>query len=141
MLRDRLSLLKQVFVGRTCSVKKREHDWAFSFGDNVALDVSAPWRIVTVNGIAFAGADDEQQFGLPKPIDGQATANELINGRRVRAFDVDARTADLRISFEGELSLEVFNNSSGFEGWNVTAEVDGDTLSVVGLGGGDIAFL
>ncbi len=53
---------------------------------------------------------------------------------------MDIKTADIQIRFEGDLRLEVFNNSSGYEGWNAAVQVDGQTISVVGLGGGDLAI-
>ena len=140
MRMDRMSLFERAFVGRTCSVARREHDWAFSFGEGTHLGVSIPWRIVTADGIVFAEADDNQQFGLPQPIDGQALTNKLLSGRRVAAFDVDARTADLRITFDGEVRLEMFNYSSGYEGWSAAVQIDGETMSVVGLGGGGVVF-
>ncbi len=137
---ERMPLFKRFFVGRTCSVARQEHGWAFSFGEDANLRVSIPWRIVTSDGIAFANADDNQQFGLPQPIDGQILANKLLSGRRVAVFDVEARTADLRITFDGEVRLEMFNNSSGYEGWNAVVQIDGQTTSVIGMGGGDVVF-
>ncbi|MEQ1784159.1 MAG: hypothetical protein ABMA14_22610 [Hyphomonadaceae bacterium] len=130
----------RAFVGQTCEVARQEHRWAFSFGTDAGLGVETPWRIVTGSGIAFADTDDHQKFGLPQPVDGQARSNELLGGRRVISFDVDIKTADIQIRFEGDLLLEVFNNSSGYEGWNAAVQVDGQTISVVGLGGGDLAI-
>lgn len=137
---DRLSTFVHAFVGRTCSVERREHRWTFTFGTDAGLGVFAPWRIVTGSSIAFADTDDHQWFGLPQPVDGQARSNELLGGRRVISFDVDVKTADIQIRFEGDLRLEVFNNSSGYEGWEAAVQVDGQTISVVGLGGGDLAI-
>jgi hypothetical protein len=137
---DHLPNFLHAFVGRTCTVERHEHHWTFSFGVDASLGVEAPWRIASDSGIAFADTDDQQKFGLPQPIDGQAPSNEILGGRRVTSFDVDARTADIRIEFEGDLLLEVFNNSSGYEGWQAVALVDGQTIQVVGLGGGDLAI-
>lgn len=140
MQTDRLSMFVRAFVGQTCEVARQEHRWAFSFGTDAGLGVETPWRIVTGSGIAFANTDDHQKFGLPQPVDGQARSNELLGGRRVISFDVDIKTADIQIRFEGDLLLEVFNNSSGYEGWNAAVQVDGQTISVAGLGGGDLAI-
>jgi hypothetical protein len=140
MRTDDLSNFLRAFSGRTCTVEKQEHRWTFSFGVDASLGVEAPWRIVHDAGIAFADTDDQQKFGLPQPINGQALSNEILRGHRVISFDVDARTADIRIRFEGDLLLEVFNNSSGYEGWQAVALVDGQAIRVVGLGGGDLAI-
>lgn len=140
MATDHLSPLLRAFVGRTCTVERQENGWAFAFGEGAGLGVSVPWRIVTDAGIAFADTDDHQQFGLPQPVDGQARSNELLAGRRVVSFDVDAKTADIRIAFEGDVRLEMFNNSSGYEGWSAAVQKDGRTISVIGLGGGDVAI-
>lgn len=104
------------------------------------MSVSVPWRIVTANGIEFADTDDGQLFGLPGPVDGQEKSNTLLDGRRVASFDVDVKTADVRIDFEGGVRVELFNNSSGYEGWTAQFQTEDKTTSVVGLGGGDLAF-
>jgi hypothetical protein len=49
---------------------------------------------------------------------------------------VRARTADLLIEFENGSCLEVFNSSSGYEGWGCS---DKDGLLVVARGGGEFA--
>ncbi len=137
---DYLHLLQAAAVGRTCVIERREHDWAFDFGDGVGMAVSVPWRIVTARGIALTDANDGQKFGLPAPVDAELTANELIQGRRVISFDVEIRTADVRIALEGDVALQLFNNSSGYEGWQATFADDGRTITAIGLGGGDINF-
>ena len=140
MAEDLLSPLLQIFVGRTCAVERQENHWAFAFGEGADLGVGVPWRIVTNTGIAFADTDDNQLFGLPQPVDGQALTNELLAGRRVIGFHVDAKTADIRILFEGDVRLEMFNNSSGYEGWSAVVQKDGKMTSVLGLGGGEVAI-
>jgi hypothetical protein len=56
-------------------------EWVFRFGPTVALRVAAPWRIVGGGRIALGHEDHGQQFGLPGPVDGPATAMELLAGR------------------------------------------------------------
>ena len=76
-------------------------------------------------------------FGLAQPVDGQARTNELLQGQKVVGVDVDAETADLRVTFDGGARLDFFNSSSGYEGWQ--AMVGGqDGLTVIALGGGEL---
>jgi hypothetical protein len=44
--------------GQACRVQRREADWNFSFGSRANIAVSAPWRIVTRDGIAVGSEDD-----------------------------------------------------------------------------------
>lgn len=137
---ERLSLFKAAFVSKLRSVERLDHGWSFAFGEGVYLRVGVPWRIVTSGGIAFADTDDGQKFGLPQPVDGQHKANELLDGRRVVSFNLDERTADIQVMFEGDLRLELFNNSGGYEGWSAGVKAEGFAISVTGLGGGDVAI-
>jgi hypothetical protein len=137
---DYLHLLQAAPVGRTFVIERREHDWAFDFGDGVGMAVSVPWRIVTAHGVALTDADDGQRFGLPAPVDAALKANELVRGRRVTSFDVELRTADIRVTLDGDVTLQLFNNSSGYEGWRATFTDDGRTITAVGTGGGDVNF-
>ncbi len=140
MSADYLHLLQAAPLGRSCVIERREHDWAFDFGDGVGMAVSVPWRIVTAHGVELTDADDGQLFGLPAPVDVESKANELVRGRRVTSFDVELKTADVRVTLEGDVALQLFNNSSGYEGWQATFTDDGKTITAVGMGGGDINF-
>lgn len=46
-------------------------------------------------------------------------ANRLLEGRRLVSLELDRVTADLRLYFDGETRLDVFNYSSATEGWDV----------------------
>jgi len=135
-MEGRLAAFESAFVGRHCSVARRETDWAFSFGEAEWLNAECAWRLVTAKGIAMAGADDQQMFGLGAPFDVEASANTLLRGKSVLGATVDGITADLRIQFEGELRLELFNSSSGYEGWQAGFSHDGVRATLVALGGG-----
>jgi hypothetical protein len=89
-----------------------------------------------VNGRINLGHEDhEQQFGLPAPLDGQQKALALLSSKIVRVI-IHESTADLTIDFENGTSLEVFNNSGGYEGWNCS---HADGLQIIGMGGGGLA--
>jgi hypothetical protein len=131
------STLSNLLSGRQCKVERREADWNFSFGKGLNIGASVPWRVVTPEGIGHGGDDDGQRFGLPQPVDGEAKANELLGQQSVVTVEADEVTADLRITFEGGLRLDLFNQSAGYEGWQAHLDQgEGQPLVVVALGGG-----
>jgi len=129
------------WLGKTCDeILRREHDWTFQFGDAGLVVASCPWRILAESGIALADEDDGQQFGLPKPVNGAEKATALLRGRRVVSIQVSQISGDLKVQFEGERTLELFNNSSGYEAWQATVKRDGKTANIVAQGGGQISI-
>jgi len=124
---------RTALVGKPCTVVLREHDWDFAFGPANGIAVSVPWRLVGGEAIALTDCDHDQLFGLPKPVNAEARANELLSGAVVQGVQTDAVTADLRIWFSNGLRLELFNNSTGYEGWQ--AVLGGHTIVAMGGGG------
>jgi hypothetical protein len=129
--------IDSAFISLRCTNVTRFGDasWKFDFEARTVLQIWCPWRIVTAVGVALGNADHEQKFGLPKPIDAQQEAQRLLAAKVVKLV-VRARTADLLIEFENGSGLEVFNSSSGYEGWECA---DKDGLLVVARGGGELA--
>jgi Family of unknown function (DUF6188) len=125
------------FIGLRCTNVTRfgAEAWRFEFEGRTTLDVRCPWRIITDGGIALGNADHEQQFGLPKPVDAKLEAERLLLAR-VANVTLRERTADLVLELEGGTSLEVFNSSSGYEGWECTST---DGLLAVAMGGGELS--
>jgi hypothetical protein len=131
------SNLGNLLAGRQCKVVKRESDWNFNFGEGLNVTASVPWRIVTPNGIAHGDRDDGQWFGLRQPVDGEARANALLRERSVVAVEADELTADLQITFDDGVRLDLFNDSSGYEGWQADLSRDSaQPLTIVAMGGG-----
>jgi uncharacterized protein DUF6188 len=129
--------IDSAFIDLRCTNVTRfgEESWKFDFEGRTVLQVYCPWRIVTAAGIALGNADHEQRFGLPKPVDATEEAQRMLNAKTVK-LAVRANTADLLIEFENGSCLEVFNSSSGYEGWECS---DKDGLLVVAQGGGALA--
>lgn len=129
--------IDSAFIGLGCTNVTRFNtaSWKFDFEGKTALQVYCPWRIVSAAGIVLGNADHEQQFGLSKPVDAREEAQRLLNAKATKVT-VRARTADLLVEFENGSCLEVFNSSSGYEGWECS---DKDGLLVVALGGGELA--
>lgn len=127
---------EQGLVGRPCAVERREHDWFFDFGDGRSLAASVPWRLVGLEAILIAEADDGHAYGRPSPVDAQQEANAVLEGATVERVLVDTVTSDLAVWFSNGLRLDVFNNSIGYEGWHASF----GKSSMIALGGGGLAF-
>lgn len=118
-------------------VERNQHrHWAFWFGDRMTVNASSPWRILAGDKIALGDCDHAQQFGLPAPLNGIAESERLLANRPVRAVSIRKDTGDLTIAFDGATTLEIFNNSSGYEGWRVV--IDGFSYAVAM--GGDLVI-
>jgi hypothetical protein len=130
----------KAYRGCVCTIQRREHDWVFRFGDSDGITVTAPWRIIQGGRIAHAREDDGQRFGLPQPVDGEARANGLLEGRWVEYIELDRVTADLRLHFDGQTRIDIFNDSSGYEGWQAGFRTDSDAVLIIGMGGGDVSI-
>ena len=127
--------------GLTCAHVTFERDtweWVFLFGNGVVLRIAAPWRIVADGRVALGHDDHGQQFGLAQPVDGPAVALELLRDRPVSRFMVAEITGDATIDSSGGRVLQIFNSSSGYEGWTLS-EADG--RQVVAQGGGSVVVL
>ena len=113
-------------------------EWVFRFGRGVALRVAAPWRIIGTGHIALGHEDHGQKFGLARPVDGVTTAMDLLRGRPVNDFSIAAISADATIDFRDGYLLQIFNSSSGYEGWKLS-DVAGRLIVAQG-GGRSVEF-
>lgn len=136
---DTLEKLRLGVLGRRCILERREADWSLDFEGAAGFSIGSPWRILRGDAVALADADDGQQFGLPAPVDAEALANSILVGQIVERFEVDLKTADVVIGLTGNVQVEIWTNSLGYEGWQ--ASLAGGNLSVIGLGGGGLAFI
>lgn len=115
---------------RLLSAERLEYSWAFDFGV-VALTTETHWRVVSSERLLLMRDDDGLKYGLPEPIDAEARLGELLQGRRVVSAEVGAQTADLVISFENGLRLEVLTRAMGYEAW----QINSDGSCIVAMGG------
>lgn len=134
-----LPKLEKKLIGRRCEIVRREADWAVNFLGGGGISLPIPWRIVSKGRIAFADQDDAQKFGLPAPLNGEIEANRLIRGQSITMVLVTPDTADLSIYFGNDLRLDAFNNSCGYEGWHISLPPENGSMSLVAMGGGDVA--
>lgn len=130
--------LDAVFIGLHCTGVAHfgQESWRFEFEGRTILDVRCPWRIVTDRRIALGNGDHGQQFGLPKPLDGKQEAERLLVAA-VTKVGLREETGDLTLELGHGTRLEIFNSSSGYEGWECSS-IDG--LLAVAMGGGEISI-
>jgi hypothetical protein len=122
------------------SLRSLRHDdgtdeWIFDFGDGYVLRVASPWRLVKGGAIAVGSEDHCQKFGLPEPVDAASAVCDLLKNHVIVDAVAHEGSADLSLDFGAGIRLEVFNNSSGFEGWILDAP---DGRTVVAQGGGNL---
>jgi hypothetical protein len=110
--------------------------WQFCFTGGYLL-VECPWRAIEAGSVVLASGDHQQKYGLPEPIDGPSRIRELLENRIVEAVEIDSVTSDLSVTFTQNLRFEVFNDSSGYEGWTYS---DGRGLKLVPMGDGKMAI-
>ncbi len=107
-------------IGRSCSdLIRHEFSWQFVFGEDCCLIVQCPWRIIAGERIAVAHSDHEQKFGLPEPVDVPKAAISLLADHSITRVQSKTESDDLIIDFDQEIRLELFNDSSGYEAWQL----------------------
>jgi hypothetical protein len=110
--------------------------WDFQFS-GAHLNVGVPWRILDGEAIRLGSCDHEQKFGLPVPVNALKVVIEYLGGKMIERVLLAQITADLELGFEGGFVLNIFNHSSGYEGWNLSSDKG---PQIIALGGGDIAI-
>lgn len=109
--------------------------WQFFFAGEVYVHTASLWRLKEDGKLTFVSEDHLQQFGLPAPVDLVSETTRSLDGRTLLAINIDDRTKDLHLRFDGEVELEVFTTSMGYESWEVIAE----KKHYICMGGGELA--
>ena len=107
----------------------------FCFGDDATLQIGCAWRIVVAGRIALGSVDHAQRFGLPSPVDAAVEAPEILGQRRVQHIHVAEQFGDLTLDFGDGVRLEIWNGSSGYEGWTAVGPAG---RRIVAMGGGEL---
>lgn len=131
---------EKMLVGKTCTVKRRENSWAIAFDEAGTITIEAIWRIVKKDHISFGSEDHGHEFGLSKPLDGEEDAQKLLGGRQIARVVVDQYSADLTLHFDAETRIDIFNNSSSYEGWQANWTYGGHGITMIALGGGGFSI-
>ena len=62
--------------------------------------------------------DDGHRFGLESPVDARERVTRAVGGEEVTEVSIK-KFGDLDLSFASGATLQVFNGSSGYEGWQL----------------------
>ena len=131
---------ERMLVGKTCTVKHRENNWMITFDEAGTITIEAIWRIVKKDRISFGSEDHGRKFGLSKPLNGEQEAHKLLGGRQITRAVVDQHSADLTLHFDAETRIDIFNNSSGYEGWEANWTCGEHGITMIALGGGGFSI-
>jgi len=110
--------------------------WNFVFDDNIYFNVYTLWRLLEYKKIKWVSFDNEQQFGLTKPIDLAKEINDLLIDKKLTEIKVKQDTADLVLSFSENILIEIFISSSGYESYSFSF----NNKDHIGMGSGDIVI-
>jgi len=95
------------------------HCWNFPLGDDYSLAIPCPWQILAEDRVVLASGDHGQVYGLPAPVDAVEEASKRLSGRKVNSVSLASGSAELEVEVEGGATLRTFNDSSGYEGWQL----------------------
>ena len=122
--------------GQRCTSVSTHAEGQFAFHFTAAaLGLSCAWRLVVRGQLVLAHTDHGQQFGRPAPVDACTEAMAILGGHAIRGGRIDTALGDIVLEVGDDIRLEVFNDSSGYEGWTLTGPA-GTTL--VAISGGEV---
>jgi hypothetical protein len=84
--------------------------------------------------VASTNSDNNQMFGLKSPVDAAQEAVRLLSGKKVVSVALNGGTADVRLVLSDETTLEVLNDSSGYEPWGFSSK----GITLVATASGDV---
>ena len=125
------SLFDKVIFDKDCG------NWIFYFGERIYASSSGFWRLLKKNKILFISLDNDQQFGLPKPIDLAEELNKILSTQHLKKINVTKDTNDLILTLTDDLTIEIYISSSGYETYDFSIE----HKRYIGLGSGSIAII
>ena len=94
------------------------HQWVFIFTGERTLQVSSRWRLVSGQSIVLGSEDEGQRFGNGTDVDVKQRTEALLKSNEVTAATVGP-FGDLAVRIGTDLTLQVFNGSASYEGWQL----------------------
>jgi hypothetical protein len=116
---------------------KDADSWHFYFADKIYTSSCGFWRLLESNRIVFISLDNGHQFGLPKPLDLVEKITKLLTGKKLTEIKVHKDIADLTLTISGDIKIQIFIASSGYETYDFSFE----NKRYIGLGSGDIGIV
>lgn len=115
---------------------KNADSWRFYFSDDIYVSAYGFWRLLINNKITWVSFDNEQQFGLPEPIDLVEKLRQELAGKRLIKIEVIKETYDLTLTLTEGFKIDIYITSSGYESYDFSI----NNKRYIGLGSGDIAI-
>lgn len=116
---------------------KDADSWHFYFADNIYASSSGFRRLLEANRIRIVSLDNGHKFGFPKPLDLIENITKLLTGNNLTEIKVHKHTADLTLKISGDISIQIFIASSGYETYDFFFE----NKRYIGFGSGDIGIV
>lgn len=126
--------LRPLTGNEVVSVDKLDYSWFVRFGPGITVATESVWRLIREGRIVLTSADHGHQFGLPEPVDAEASLWVSLRGRRVTAAEIDPSTGDLTIDLGVGMRLQFLQTSLGYESWRLSAQ----RAETICGGGGEI---
>jgi len=117
MARQLIPLEGRTFAG--VRYERESETWVFSFFGGIVLRVDAAWRVRMGTRILLGWRDDGQRFGKDASVDLAAEVSAAFELAPVTSAEASDESGDLRVSFANGAALELFNDSGGYEGWEL----------------------
>jgi hypothetical protein len=118
---------------RLVSLEAKDYSWHFRFSGDVGVNSETLWRFMGAGRVIYTSTDHQQFFGHSSPVDLEHELLRRLAGQRLTGIVIEDN-GDMRLSFEGDLTLEFLISSGGYESYNL--EIMGRTL--VAAGGGRV---
>jgi hypothetical protein len=135
--RDVIQMIRDL-KGRTCRIGRRGEDWIVTLTEGRRIVSAVPWRLVDGNRIVLGSVDEGRLFGLHEPVDCAREAQAMIENRTIDHVAICTYTADLTLMLTDGLRIDLFNHSSGTEGWRIRCRIRDRWATVIGSGGGHV---
>ena len=76
-------------------------------------------RIIKDSKASISSFDHNQKYGLPAPIDAIEQLNNKLHGQAIISAWHEKSTGDLRLKFDSEIELQIFNFTD-YEIWEIS---------------------
>ena len=108
-------------IGKQCTrVWNTNGSFIFDFGE-ARLVCESLWRILSDGRIHLTSLDHGRQYGRPSPVDAPHEATQQLVGRSVVGATAVEWSADMTIVFDGDRTLQLLTDSTGYEAWDLQA--------------------
>ncbi|RYG11937.1 MAG: hypothetical protein EOO07_19820 [Chitinophagaceae bacterium] len=137
---DRNESISQIVFEGNALFKSITYDtggetWTFNFTNDISISASTLWRLLYNKRIKLVSTDHLQKFGLPKPLDIIEEVSTMLSAQTLTKINISNLTADLHLEFSGNMEIEIFISSGGYESYNMYIGYK----QFIGMGMGEIA--